>query len=280
MSLFEPYQPPRPESQREREERLISKLIRMERIASEFNFDAPIQVRKSITHSYPWDDPEDYENYVHDTYDFHDEENPVEAAAGWLQDHGLTEYSSSPSFVQGGWWSDPDGSDGSGHPEGFTPDEQRQIWAIIRADDPWNRAPDAPPLGHPYDWTASRRTANDMDWGSIMPSGSPYPFIFHPMTGWLTWGNQGGVHDTIVNDLARAGQKVPAGSYYGRWYPEQDDVNMYDREWYNLPWREQEKHTETILRNAPGRPQDASGGPAKDEWHRGAEGSTWSPILT
>lgn len=121
----------------------------------EFDFDN-IAVRKSVELSYPWDDddPEDYENYMHDMHDVHDEENPVEAAAELLQNEGLTEFSSSPNFVPNGWYSNPDGGNMTGRPHGFTEQEEREIWAIIRADDFRNQSPDAPPLGHPLDWTA------------------------------------------------------------------------------------------------------------------------------
>lgn len=123
------------------------------------------------------------------------------------------------------------------------------------------------------------KVGTDMDWGSIMPSGSPYPFIFDPTTGWLMWGSQGGVHDSIVNDLARSGQRVPNAANFGRWYPENDDVYVDDPSFRELPWREQQKHMETIRRNAPGGSQEPASGDAWNEFGLGDQ-DDWKVAAT
>lgn len=102
----------------------------------------------------------------------------------------------------------------------------------------------------------ARRHASD-DWDvQPQPKDVPYPFIFEPNSGWLNWGTQGGVHDEIVNNLYRTGERVPNGAFFGRWYPHSDHVEVYDPQYFEQPYRQQQQHQETVLRNAPGRRQE------------------------
>lgn len=94
----------------------------------------------------------------------------------------------------------------------------------------------------------------------------PYPFIYHPTSGWLAWGQQNGLHEHIQNSLYQQGIRVPNDAMYGRYYPSDDQALIYDPSWKSLPPREREKHLTTILRNAPGRPQEAPVGPSSDFW--------------
>ena len=117
------------------------------------------------------------------------------------------------------------------------------------------------------DWTESLQAFSGWD-----TSNQPWPFLYEPKSGWLTWGNPGGFHDHIRDDLHRQGMREPNGTYEGRWYPHDDSVRIFNPAWGSVP--NIPKHHEMIRRNVPEearvRPQEASGG---DEWE------TWLPDL-
>lgn len=103
-------------------------------------------VQKSIT------------TYEPDEWGGHDETHhpmeSVEEAISHLSDYGHTQPSAAPGFQPNMWYSHPDlGGDRSSHLNGFTEDEERQIWAGLTAQDQRHNIPDSPPPGQPEDWS-------------------------------------------------------------------------------------------------------------------------------
>lgn len=143
------------------------------------------------------------------------------------------------------------------------------------------RWPDTIPAHFANDWMPSLNTQE------ARPD-QPYPFIYHPPSGWLAWGRQNGLHDEIVNSLYQQGIRVPAEAVFGRYYPtnENHNVIVYDPQFRQQPQRQVEKHLETIRRNAPERPQEATGGPSMDFWGKASsfpedleEEADWKPSI-
>ena len=56
----------------------------------------------------------------------------------------------------------------------------------------------------------------------------PQAFIYSPDGGWIRWGGPNSLHDDIQVQLRRDGLEVGKDCIFGRWYPKNDKVIIYD----------------------------------------------------
>ena len=56
----------------------------------------------------------------------------------------------------------------------------------------------------------------------------PQAFIYSPDGGWIRWGGSNSLHDDIQVQLRRDGLEVGKDCIFGRWYPKNDKVIIYD----------------------------------------------------
>lgn len=131
----------------------------------------------------------------------------------------------------------------------------------------------------------SHRTSEWMPSLKATRPDQPYPFIYHPPSGWLAWGQQNGLHDEISNSLHQQGMRVPQDAVFGRFYPTLksdrsplvNDVHVYDQSWKSIPPVEQQRHLDAIRSRSP-QPEEAS---ATEHWASlpDKEEVEWTPSI-
>jgi hypothetical protein len=115
----------------------------------------------------------------------------------------------------------------------------------------------------PFEWppggerTSAWHFADGDDWDDILNVSNDLhqykdmrmrPFIYSPSEKWIRWGRPGGGHWAIEISLQQKGEKLPSDAIYGRWFPEDDYVELYD---YSLDDRERLKVEDLVRKFAP-----------------------------